>query len=116
MQYLLVMQVVYGQCDLRQTIKYLPLCKIFPLLFHLLDAGVHVTELAVNHNDAEVAFLVGEGILIGDNVDMSQFLQYLQLVFDILPLLLIDLEDLDALERVVVALVGDVLAKKDVAR
>ena len=47
---------------------------------------------------------------------MSQFLQNLQLVLDVLPLLVIHLEDLDALQRVVVALVGDVLAEEDVAR
>jgi hypothetical protein len=110
------MQVVDGQCDLCEPIKYLSLCEVFPLFLHLLDAGVHVAELAVDHDDAEVAFLVGEGILVGDDIDMSQFLQYLQLVVDILPFLLIDLKDLDAFEGVVVTPVGDVLAQEDVAR
>jgi hypothetical protein len=77
---------------------------------------VHVAQLAIDHDDAEVAFPVGEGILIGDDIDMPQFLQDLQLILDILPLLIIDLEDLDALEGVVVVLVCDVLAEKDIAR
>jgi hypothetical protein len=32
---------------------------------------VHIAEFAVDHHDAEVAFLVGEGVLVGDDVDVS---------------------------------------------
>lgn len=110
------MQVVDSQCDLREPIEYLSLSEILALFLHLLDAGVHVAQLAIDHDDAEVALLIGEGILVGDDVDVPQFLQDLQLVLDVLALLVIDLEDLDALEGVVVVLVCDVLAEKDVAR
>ena len=78
--------------------------------------GVHVSEFAVDHDDAEVALVVGEGVLVGDDVDVPEFLEDLELVLDVLPFLLVDLKGLDLLECVVVVLVGPVLAEEDVPR
>lgn len=39
------------------------------------DALVHIAGLAVDHDDAEIAILIGEGILIADNIGMPEFLQ-----------------------------------------
>lgn len=115
MQNLLIMEVVDGKRDLRDPIEYLRLCEVLALFLHLLDLGVHVSQLAVDHDDAKVALLISEGILVRNDVDMPQLLQYLELIFNIFPLLLIDLEDLDSFECIVVVLISDVLAKKHVA-
>lgn len=71
MQYFLVVQVVDGECDLCEPIQDLTLSKILALFLHLLDTGVHIAQLTIDHNDAEVAFLISEGILIRHDVDMS---------------------------------------------
>lgn len=109
------MEVVNCECDLRDPVEYLRLCEVLALLLHLLDLGVHVAQLAIHHHYAQVALLVREGVLIGYNVDMPQFLQDLELIFDIFAFLFVHLEDLNAFECVVVVLVGDVLAEEDIA-
>lgn len=112
----LVVEVVDGEGDLGEPVEDLRLGEVLALLLHVFDFGVHVAEFAVDHDDAEVALVVGEGVLVGDDVDVPEFLEDLELVLDVLPLLLVDLKGFDLLEGVVVALVGPVLAKEDVPR
>jgi hypothetical protein len=50
-------------------------CEIFPFLFHLFDFGVHVSAFTIDHDDAQIAVFVGERIFVGDDVDVSEFLQ-----------------------------------------
>ena len=76
---------------------------------------MHITQFAVDHNNTKVALIICERIFIGDDIDVPQFLQYLKLVLDVLPLLLIDLDRLYLFESVAVAFLGPMPAQKDVA-
>lgn len=116
MEYFLVVEIVDGECDLCEPVEYLGLSEVFAFFLHVFDFGVHVTELAVYHDDAEVALVIGEGILVGDDVDVAQFLQNLELVLNVLPLLLIDLDCLYLLQSVAVAFLRPVLAQKHISR
>jgi hypothetical protein len=113
---LLVVEVVDGEGGLGEPVEDLRFVKILALFLHEFDLGVHVPRLAIGHDDAEIALLVSEGIFVRDDVDVPQLLQQFQFVFDVLPLLLLDLEHLDFLQGVVVALLLYVLAQEDVAR
>jgi hypothetical protein len=64
------MKIVDGECNLSNPIEYLGLSKVFALLLHLLDFGVHVSQFAINHNDAQIALLVGKRVLVRDYVDV----------------------------------------------
>jgi hypothetical protein len=115
MQDLLIVEIIDCKSDLGYPIEDLGLIKVLALLLHLLDAGMHVSELTVDHDDAEVALLVGEGVFIGDDIDVPELLEDLELILDVFPLLIIHFEYLDAFKRIVIALVGDVLAQKHVS-
>lgn len=32
---------------------------------------MHISKLAIDHDDAEVSLVVSEGVFVGDDVDMS---------------------------------------------
>lgn len=65
-----MVEIVDGECNLGNPVEYLGLSKVLPLLLHLLDLGVHVSQLAVHHHDAQVALLVSEGVLVRYYVDV----------------------------------------------
>ena len=115
MQDLLVVKIIDGQSYLREPVEDLRLSEVPSLLFHLLDLGVHVPQLAVDHHDTKVALVVSEGVLIGDNVDVPELLKDFELVLDVFPLLLVDLQCFDFLERVVIVFICLVLAQENVA-
>ena len=60
MQNFQVVKIVNSQGNLCEPIEDLRFSEILPFLFHLFNFGVHISLLAVNHYDAEVAFIVGE--------------------------------------------------------
>lgn len=115
-QNLLVVKVVDCERDLSEPVEYLPLSEVLALLLHLLDARVHVSEFAVDHDNAEIALFIGEGVFIGDDVDVPQFLQNFELILDIFSFFFIDFKDLDSLECIVVVLISDVLAQEHISR
>ena len=81
----------------------------------MLDLGVHIAEFAIDHYDAKVALFVGEGVLVGYDVDVPEFLQYLEFILDVFSLFLVDFKGLDLFEGVVVVLVVSMFAKEDVS-
>lgn len=116
MEYFLIMKVVDCEGNLGNPVEYLWLSKVFALFLHLFDFGVHISELTIDHNDAQIALFVGEGVFIWDNVDVPEFLQNFKLIFDIFPFLLIDLEYFNPLEGIVIVLISDMFAQEDIPR
>lgn len=63
--------IKYKSYCLCNPIKNLSLCEAFPFLFGLFNLIMHVTHLTVNHNNAQIAFLISKRILIGHDINMS---------------------------------------------
>lgn len=59
--------------DLGEPVKDLCFCEYFTLLLHISDSGIHITAIAIYHNDVQ-ALLSKEGIFKGDNVGVPEFL------------------------------------------
>lgn len=58
----------YCLCD---PVENLSFCKAFPLFFGLLNLIMHVTHLAIDHNDAQVALLISKRVFIRHDIDVS---------------------------------------------
>ena len=112
----MVVEIVDGECSLGEPVEDLCLSEIFAFFLHLFDLGVHVPQLTVHHDDAEVTVSISEAIFVGDDVDVPEFLQDLELVFDVLSFLLLYFECLYPLEGVVVIFLRLVLAQEYVSR
>ena len=76
---------------------------------------MHISQFAIDHDDAEVALLVSEGVFIRDDVDVPKFLQYFELVFDILSFLFVDFDGLYFFESIVIILFCFVSAQEYIA-
>ena len=109
------MEIVDRQGNLSKPVQYLRLTKVFSFFLHVLDLGVHITEFTIDHDNAEVALVVSEWVLVGYDVDVPEFLEYFEFVLDVFSFFLIDLKGLDFLKGIVVILVVPVLAEEDVS-
>ena len=74
---LLLMQVVQREPNLYQPLPDLLLLEV--LLLGGLYVGVHVSAVAVHHNDVEVLVAIDEGVLVGDNVWVRELLEQFDL-------------------------------------
>lgn len=66
------MQVEQGEGHLHEPIQDLLFGEVFPL--RTLDPRVHVTPIAVGHDDIEVTFPVDEGVLVCHNIGVPDLL------------------------------------------
>jgi len=67
-----LVKVEQGECHLDQVVQDLLLCEVFAL--RILDLGVHITTLAMDHDNIEELLSVNEGVLISNNVCVPNFL------------------------------------------
>jgi len=68
---------------LHKPVEYLRLRKRLALLLGDADLAEHVAALAVHHHDAQVALLIDEVVLVGDDVWVAELLQQFQLILDV---------------------------------
>lgn len=90
---------------LGDPVEYLGLTEILPLFLGGPDLGVHVARLAVDHHNADIAVLIGEGVLVADDVGVAEFLQQLQFIVNIISFLLFEIHYVQFLDDVMFALV-----------
>ena len=91
------------------------LSKIFSFFFHLFDFGVHVSKFTVDHNDAEVSFIICKWVLVGHDIDMSKFLQYFQFILYILSFFFINFKSFDLFKSIIIVFVSFVFAQEHVS-
>ena len=100
-----VVHVEDGECNLCGPLEYLffldsPASVVFLLLY---DELVHVSSGAVLHDDVEFLSLL-DALTVGDDVDVFELLEQLDLVVDILDLLFVLAVEFNLLDNVVLAL------------
>ena len=95
MQYFLIMKIMngkglsyYEKYCLGNPIQYLGFRIILPFLLCTPGLRIHIPSFTVGHDDTEVSIFISERIFIADNIGMPEFLQQLELIFNIFSFLL----------------------------